>query len=85
VSGTRKDVLFLSVDIGDEKSVIEKYWQEKGFTMRPMQQKGDAVSAAFGVQYYPTNILIGPDGKILWRAVGWNEKALRAALSPAPK
>jgi len=82
VSGKRQDVVFLSVDIGDEKSVIEEYWKEKGFTMRPVRQKQSEVSDAFGVQYYPTNYLIGPDGKILWRAVGWDEKALRAALTP---
>jgi len=75
-------VLFLNVNIGDEKSVIEQYWADKAFTMRPVRQKGDAVSTAFGVQYYPTNYLIGPDGKILWRGVGWNEAALRAALTP---
>lgn len=70
------------MDVGDEKSVIADYWREKGFTMRPVRQKGEAVSNAFGVQVYPTNYLIGPDGKVLWRAVGWNEKTLRAALSP---
>lgn len=71
----------MSVNIGDEKSVILDYWREKGFTMRPVRQHDDAVSAAFGVQYYPTNYLIGPDGKVQWRAVGWDEKALRAALN----
>jgi hypothetical protein len=73
-------VVFLNVDIGDEKAVIERYWFEKGFTMRPVRQKGSAVSEAYGVRYYPTNYLIGPDGTILWRAVGWNETALRKAL-----
>lgn len=80
----RKDVVFLSVDLGDDKAVIAKYWMEMGFTMKPVMQKGETVSAAFGVQYYPTNYLIGPDGKVLWRAVGWDEAALRAALNPAP-
>lgn len=72
--------MFLCVDIGDEKSVIEKYWQEKGFTMRAVRQTESAVSDAFGVMAYPTNYLIGPDGKILWRGVGWDEPSVRAAL-----
>jgi hypothetical protein len=33
------------------------------------------------VQAYPTNYLVGPDGKVLWRGVGFNEKALRDALA----
>lgn len=68
------------MDIGDEKSVIEKYWAEKGFTMRPVRQQESAVSDAFGVMAYPTNYVIGPDGKIAWRGVGWSEEAVRSAL-----
>jgi hypothetical protein len=73
-------VVVLCVDTGDEKSVIAEYWQAQGFTMQPVLQTESAVSEAFGVQYYPTNYLIGPDGKILWRAVGWDEAALRQAF-----
>jgi hypothetical protein len=38
---------------------------------------------AYGVQAYPTNYLVGADGKILWRAVGFDETALRNALEKA--
>ena len=38
---------------------------------------------AYGVQAYPTNYLIGADGKILWRSVGFDEPALRDALAQA--
>lgn len=68
------------MDLGDSKEVVEQYWREAGLTMRPVLQQGETVSAAFGVQYYPTNLLIGPDGKVLWRMVGYDEAALRAAL-----
>ena len=76
-------MVFLCVDLGDEKSVIEKYWKEKGFTMRAVRQHESAVSDAFLVQAYPTNYLIGPDGKVLWREVGWPPRKpapLRALL-----
>lgn len=73
-------MVFLCVNIGDEKSVIEKYWKEKSFTMRAVRQSQSEVSDAFQVMAYPTNYLIGPDGKIQWRSVGWNEAALRGAL-----
>ena len=38
---------------------------------------------AYGVQAYPTNYLIDADGKVLWRSLGFNEKALREALAKA--
>lgn len=38
---------------------------------------------AYGVQAYPTNYLVAPDGKILWRSVGFDEGGLRAALEKA--
>ena len=41
------------------------------------------VGKAYGVQAYPTNYLVGPDGKVLWRGVGFDEDALRAALAKA--
>jgi hypothetical protein len=38
---------------------------------------------AYGVQAYPTNYLVGPDGKVLWRGVGFDEGSLRSALEKA--
>jgi hypothetical protein len=73
-------VLFLCVDLNDEKAVIQDYWKEKAFTMTPARQHGSAVSDAFGVQGYPSNYLIGPDGRVLWRKLGWDGGELRALL-----
>ncbi|TAH39555.1 MAG: TlpA family protein disulfide reductase [Planctomycetota bacterium] len=69
-------VVFLCVNIGDDKKVIEEWWSQEKFTLRAVQQEGDAVSRAFGVQAYPTNYILGPDGKVLWRAVGFDEDNL---------
>ena len=41
------------------------------------------IGGLYGVQAYPTNYLIGPDGKVLWRSVGFDEEGLRAALAKA--
>lgn len=41
------------------------------------------VGKAYGVSAYPTNYLVGPDRKILWRGVGFNEAELREALKKA--
>lgn len=42
-----------------------------------------AVGEVYGVMAYPTNYLIGPDGTVLWRGLGFNEDAIRQALANA--
>jgi hypothetical protein len=81
VSQQRKDVAFISVNIGDSRDVVAGWWKDERFAHEPALQQGDAVSRAFGVQAYPTNYVLGPDGRVLWRGVGWDEDALRAALA----
>ena len=80
VSSQRKDVAFLSVDIGDSQQVITSWWTSGRFAHLPVMQQGDGVSRAFGVSAYPTNYVLGPDGKVLWRGIGYDEAALRKAL-----
>ena len=75
-----QDVIGLSVNIGDSREVIAAWWKAGGFRHQPVMQEGDEVSRAFGVRAYPTNYLIGPDGRVAWRGVGWDEAGLRAAL-----
>ena len=80
VDQKRKDVAFLSVNIGDSPQLISDWWKSGRFTHLPVLQQGDSVSQAFGVSAYPTNYVIGPDGKVLWRGIGYDEAALRTAL-----
>ena len=80
VSSQRKDVAFLSVNIGDSPQVIAAWWQSGRFTQLPVMQEGDSVSRAFGVSAYPTNYVIGPDGRVQWRGIGYDEAALRKAF-----
>ena len=80
VSQQRQDVAFVSVNIGDSQQVVSDWWKEEGFAHEPALQQRDEVSRAFGVQAYPTHYVLGPDGRVLWRSVGWDPDALRAAL-----
>ena len=41
------------------------------------------IADQYGVMAYPTNYLIDSKGKVLWRGVGFDEKALRTALEKA--
>jgi hypothetical protein len=76
----------VAVNTGDEKAAILKYVAEGKFTF-PIVMGGEgsnyAVGKAYGVQAYPTNYLVGSDGKVLWRGVGFDEDALRKALTAA--
>ena len=76
----------MAINTGDEEAEILKYVAEGKFTF-PIVLGGEgskyAVGKAYGVQAYPTNYLVGPDGKVLWRGVGFDEEGLRKALSDA--
>ena len=46
------------------------------------QDRG-SVATKFGVDACPTNYLIGPNGAILYRSLGFDENGLREALKKA--
>ena len=68
------------MNVGDTAEVIRDYWSESGFIFPAMMQEKGEVSASFGVRAYPTNYLIGPDGKVIWRGVGFEEEVVRELL-----
>ncbi len=75
----------LSVNSGaDDETVIKDYWKQGGFTFDTLLSRGDAaLPSIYGVSAYPTNYLVGKDGKILWRGVGFDEEGLKASLKAA--
>lgn len=82
----RDDVVVLCVNLRDPKDVINKYWASAKLGLRVVRQKGSEVSEAFGVVGYPTNYVVGPAGRVKYRAVGYDEAALdRALAADAPK
>ncbi len=79
-------MIVLAVNLGDSADKVKKYFEKNSFTMKPVLQKKDEISTAYGVQAYPTNYVVGPDGKIAHRSVSYQEEALRTALDKlAPK
>lgn len=81
ITDDREDVQFYAVNLSDEKKVIADYWKEGEFDFPPVRQEDGEVSKAFGVRAYPTNYVIGPDGKVVWRGVGANLEAIKKALA----
>jgi hypothetical protein len=76
----------IAVNAFDDEARVSKYLSDGGFTF-PVVMGGEGekytLGKAYGVQAYPTNYLIGPGRKILWRSVGFDEQGLRAALAAA--
>jgi hypothetical protein len=74
------------VNANDPEERIQKYITDSNFTFKVVmggQGEKYTLGKAYGVQAYPTNYLIGPDGKVLWRGVGFDESSLRSALEKA--
>ncbi len=83
-----KGLELVAINGMDDKKTIRDYITKNHFTFK-IGLTGKKVGAAYdiadkyGVQAYPTNFLMDPSGKVLWRGVGFDEKELRTALSKA--
>jgi peroxiredoxin len=74
----------ISINSGDPANVISKYHKEQkfGFPM-VMDTKAGLVAGKYKVEAYPTNYLVGKDGKIKATFVGFDEQGLISALKAA--
>lgn len=78
--------MVLAVNNGDTLEKIKEYFGKEKFTFRPVRQKASEISEAYKVSAYPTNYVIGPDGKIVEAVLGFEEEKIKAALEKlAPK
>jgi Thioredoxin-like len=76
----------VAVNRADSAEVINRYVDKNKFTFRIVMGGSDAryaVGEAYGVMAYPTNYLVGADGTVLWRGIGFNEGVIRQALAKA--
>jgi len=93
LSSERDDVVFLCVNAKDPAPTIAKYWGQGPYTMQAVRDPGARATGAMRVAAFPTNYVIGPDGRVRFRGVGFDprgferlKRALAAALpqeSPA--
>jgi thiol-disulfide isomerase/thioredoxin len=76
------EIVAVNYQANDSDQTIAKYVRDNKFSFRIVKGgSGDyAVGKTYGVQAYPTNYLLDANGKIVWRGVGFNESALRAAI-----
>jgi hypothetical protein len=76
----------IAVNGMDSADTINTYMSENKFTFTvgmAEQKEGGIYDVAekYGVMVYPTNYLVNAEGKVIWRAVGFNEAELRKALA----
>ena len=72
----------ISVNQGDSPKVINDYVKQGKFNFPiAMNAKGGPdVAKLYGVQAYPTNYIIGRDGKVVARFVGFDEAGMKNEL-----
>jgi len=82
-----KGLEVIAINQGDAPPQVQRYLQEGKFTFPAAlggpKDAADSVYAHFGVQAFPTNYLLDADGKVVWRAMGYNDFAspeFKAAL-----
>jgi len=70
------------VNYNDSADVIKKYFKENGFTFTEVMngEKKDDIVSNYGVQAFPTNYVISPEGKVIARFIGFDEAGIRKAL-----
>ena len=72
----------IAVNQGDSKEVINKYVAENRYAFKVgMPPPGYGIFNDYRVQVYPTNYLLDGNGKIVYRAVGFDEAKMREALA----
>ena len=72
----------VAVNYGDSAADVRDFRKEFKLTMT-LAMGGDgekSVSTAYHVSLYPTNYILDKDGKVVAQVVGYDEKAMLAAL-----
>lgn len=80
----REDVEILAINSGeDSRDDVAEYWTEAGFgfsaVVDPPGARGD-LNHVLGAIAYPTNIVVGPDGIVLYASYGFSEPTIRKLL-----
>jgi peroxiredoxin len=66
----RNDIVLLTIDIGEDQATVKGFMENNKYTFPVLLDTQYEVAARYGVQYMPTSILIGKDGKIKLNTIG---------------
>jgi thiol-disulfide isomerase/thioredoxin len=80
--------LVLAVNVNEPASRVTRYAKSTGLSLPILLDSKSELVRRFGVEAFPTTVLIGPDGKARWRIVGdvdWSGPQANAWLAETRK
>ena len=80
--------LVLAVNVNEPASRVTRYAKSTGLSLPILLDLKSELVRRFGVEAFPTTVLIGPDGKARWRIVGdvdWSGPQANAWLADVRK
>ena len=78
-----KGLVILGIDVGEKRETVEKFLKTKAVPYPVIMGDEAGIPAAYGVNVFPTFVMIGPDGKIVAHQLGLSEAALAGIVSKA--
>jgi thiol-disulfide isomerase/thioredoxin/outer membrane lipoprotein-sorting protein len=76
-------LVVLGIDVGENREAVEKFLKTRAIPYPIIMGDEAGIPAAYGVNLFPTFVMIGPDGKIAAHQFGLNEPALTDIVSKA--
>ena len=59
---------------------MRPYFERQEFKFTPLVKKEQTPESAFGIQIIGSAVLLGADGRVVWRGARLDHKAIRKAL-----
>jgi thiol-disulfide isomerase/thioredoxin/outer membrane lipoprotein-sorting protein len=78
-----KGLVVLGIDVGEKRETVEKFLQTKPIAYPVIMGDEAGIPSAYGIQVFPTFVMIGPDGKVSATQFGLNESALPGIVAKA--
>ncbi len=69
-----EDFELLAINVGQPVSASQDFHQDFSITFPMLTDTESAVGQIYGVEAYPTNYFIDPEGKIIRKIIGWVDK-----------
>lgn len=76
-------VVMLGIDVGEDEDTIFEFTASYPVDFPLLMDRDSSVIRAWGVRGLPTTFVIGPEGRIRYRAVGgrhWDDAAVLARI-----
>ncbi|SEG04068.1 Peroxiredoxin [Caloramator fervidus] len=70
-----KDVVFLFVNIGEDKETVKAFLEENNYKIVPLMDVDGKVANIYSVRGIPTTFIIGKDFKIKQQHIGYMEES----------